>query len=253
MTTFGSLNRALLFAAVARACGPFTPASPPPRPVSINALATSLNRPFETTRRNVIALVDANLLVRNDAGVSAPLSALSDPVTSTFTDRCHDLLVRLIEDAMAAALKVPAARKGICYDPRLGTGVALDLLLSAVGSHDRRESNWTRQAVLLAVEWSSARYGGNAQGTGVKTSVIARLLGMPYATTSRHADALVRRGLLERGPDGLGPIKAAGRDARDELRDRGRFLLNRLAQTGFVADRAGDAYIARRPALPVLG
>ncbi|RYY44997.1 MAG: hypothetical protein EOP59_05205, partial [Sphingomonadales bacterium] len=70
LDAFGNLNSAILFAATARACGPFDQTPGRKRPVSINALAASLGRPFETTRRHANALIDEALILRSPNGLS---------------------------------------------------------------------------------------------------------------------------------------------------------------------------------------
>lgn len=246
LNAFGNLNSAILFAATARAAGPFDQASGRQRPVSINALAASLGRPFETTRRHANALIDEALVVRSPAGLSVTADAIADPRIARFTDRCHDLLVTLMEDLANAGFALAAPAPDIAYLPRSGTGIALDLLLAAVESHGPREENFTRLALLLAVEWAHRRfaYAGPEGATDpvIRTSTAARILGLPYATTSRNIDALVDRGLLGRDGAGLRPVDdAAAQDARIALANRARRLIGRLAQSGFPMQNAAAA------------
>ncbi len=264
VTAFGSLGRALLFVATARACGPFDPSGARPgRPVSINALATSLGRPFETTRRNANALVDAGLIARAPGGLSIPTTATPNPVAAAFVDFSHDLMVRLVEDIRATNLPLPAQQTTSTYDHRVGTGIALDLLLACFECQGERERNLTRLALLGTVEWANKRFGaGLGSGRGddapVKASAVARITGLPYATVSRNLDQLVRDGELQRRPDGL-LIHPARRDdplavdARVPLANRARQLLGRLAQTGFPMQQPALAYLDRRPVPATMG
>ncbi|MCP3729212.1 hypothetical protein M9978_02120 [Sphingomonas sp. MG17] len=260
---FGTLSRAILFAAAARACGPFEAAPVRAgRPVSVNALAASLRRPFETTRRNANALIAMGLLVRSDGGLQMPTQAITDPRAAAFSDACHDLLVRLIEDVRASNLALPAPRTDIAYDPRAGVGIAFDLLLAGFECRDGDDRNLIRIALLTAIEWANARFGGRLDGTRqlapVKPSMIARTLGLPYATAARNLDQLVRDGALERSPDGLIVPRdqlssVAATDARLALGNRARQLLGRLAQAGFPLHQPALGYIRARPPLPALG
>ncbi|MEG3180478.1 hypothetical protein [Sphingomonas sp. LT1P40] len=262
IAALGSPNRTLIFAATARACGPFDTGMGRSRPVSVNALAASLERPFETIRRQANMLIETGLVVRNDAGLSVPLHAIADPRAARMTDRCHDLLVRLVEDARAANLMLPEARPSVAYDPRAGVGIALDLLLATVECHSERHENWTRLALLFAIEWASHRFAHppapDAPTAGVKPSMVARIVGLPYATVSRNIEMLVADGKLRRLPDGLviAPkllAAPAAAEARIALANRARQLLGRLAQLGFPLEQPALAYIERRPPLPALG
>ena len=88
--------------------------------------------------------------------------------------------------------------------------------------------------------------------------MIARTLGLPYATAARNIEQLVRDGALHRAPDGL--IVPHDRlssptaiDARLALTNRARQLLGRFAQTGFPLHQPAIGYIRSRPPLPALG
>ncbi|MCR5869421.1 MULTISPECIES: hypothetical protein [unclassified Sphingomonas] len=258
LDAFGNLNSAILFAATARACGPFDQTPGRKRPVSINALAASLGRPFETTRRHANALIDDQLIARSPTGLSVTVEALGEPRVARMTDSAHDLLVRLVEDLSNAGFALPHPAADMTYDARSGVGIALDLLLAAVESHGGREENFTRLALLLAIEWAHRRYAyagtDGASDPVIRTSTAARILGLPYATTSRNIDALVDRGLLARAGAGLRPVDdsraVAGRTA---LSNRARQLIGRLGQCGFPMRLPGTAYIRHRTAAPDLG
>lgn len=255
---FGSLNSAVVFAATARACGPFDQSPGRKRPVSINALAASIGRPFETTRRHAIALVEGGLIARAPGGLSVTTDAIVEPRLARFTESCHDLLVGLVEDLGKGGLVLPPTATDITYDPRSGVGIALDLILAAMESHGPREENFTRLALLLAVEWGhSRRADAGPDGKSdpmIRTSNAARMLGLPYATTSRNIDALVARGLLTRSGAILHPVAdAPAIAARTALANRARQLLGRLALCGFPMEHPGTAYIRGRMPPPDLG
>lgn len=258
LDAFGNLNSAILFAATARACGPFDQTPGRKRPVSINALAASLGRPFETTRRHANALIEEELVTRAPTGLSVTVEALGEPRVTRMADSVHDLLVRLVEDLSNAGFILPHTAPDMRYDPRSGVGIALDLLLAAIESHGGREENFTRLALLLAIEWAHRRYAysgaDGARDPIIRTSTAARILGLPYATTSRNIDALIDRGLLIRAGAGLRPVEDAGAlAARAALSNRARQLIGRLAQCGFPMRQPGAAYIRHRTAAPALG
>ena len=259
LDAFGNLNSAILFAATARACGPFDQPPVRKRPVSINALAASLGRPFETTRRHANALIEDGLIERSPTGLSVTIESIPEPRVARLTDSCHDLLVRLIEDLGGGGFALPPAAADISYDPRSGVGIALDLLLAAIESHGRREENFTRLALLLAIEWAHRRFAySGPDGTTdpvIRTSTAARIMGLPYATTSRNIDALVDRGLLTRAGAGLRPVRDAplAIEGRTALANRARQLVGRLAQCGFPMQQPAAAYIRHRTPAPDLG
>lgn len=259
LDAFGNLNSAILFAATARACGPFDQTPGRKRPVSINALAASIGRPFETTRRHATALIEQGLIDRSPTGLSVTIDAVVEPRVARFTDSCHDQLVRLVEDLARGGFALPSPGADIAYDPRSGVGIALDLLLAAVESHGKREENFTRLALLLAIEWAHGRCTeagpDGASDPVIRTSAAARMLGLPYATTSRNIDALVDRGLLTRSGAGLRPVADAPLAVarRAALADRARQLIGRLAQCGFPMEHPGTAYIRGRMPPPDLG
>jgi DNA-binding MarR family transcriptional regulator len=259
LDAFGNLNSAILYAATARACGPFDQTPGRKRPVSINALAASLGRPFETTRRHASALIEDGLIARAPSGLSVTIESLTEPRVARLTDSCHDLLVSLIEDLGGGGFALPSPATDISYDPRSGVGIALDLLLAAIESHGRREENFTRLALLLAIEWAHRRfaYAGPEGATDpvIRTSTAARILGLPYATTSRNIDALVDRGLLTRAGAGLRPVNDArlAVEGRAALANRARQLIGRLAQCGFPMQQPATAYIRHRTPPPDLG
>lgn len=258
LETFGNFNSALIFAATARACGPFDQPTARRRPVSVNALAASLGRPFETVRRHATTLIDQCILTRSPGGLSVSLQAIADPQVAGMIDHSHDLLVRLIEDCRAADFALPPSRADMTYDPRFGAGIALDLMLAAVECHGRREDQLTRLALLLAIEWADRRHRtfdrSDTLRQGIRTSVAARILGLPYATASRNLDALVEAGHLRRTRGGISPVEDDGIvfECRAAVANRARQLIGRLAQAGFPMGQPASAYIRRRTPPPKL-
>lgn len=253
VSAFGNLSRAISFMATARACGPFGPEPVRERPISINALAASLDRPFETTRRHANALIADGLVERSEAGLSVPLRAIALPGATQLSDHCHDLLIRLIEDLAASGHSLPAHRQDIAYDPRAGIGLAFDLLLAALECHSRRDTSWTRLSLLLAIEWADAcsrqpHICGDAPAP-FRASTVARIIDLPYPTVTRNIDRLVERGLIQRTGDGLQPGMPSTQrtEAQRSLSNRGRQLIGRLAHAGCPFDSPATAYIRNRP------
>ncbi|PKP92135.1 MAG: hypothetical protein CVT77_09955 [Alphaproteobacteria bacterium HGW-Alphaproteobacteria-16] len=254
VSAFGNLSRAICFVATARASGPFGPEPLRERPISINALAASLDRPFETIRRHVNALTAAGLVERSESGLSVPLRAITLPGAAQLSDQCHDLMIRLVDDLAASGHDLPDVRQDVAYDPRAGIGLAFDLLLAALECHAPRDSSWTRLSLLLAIEWADAcnrlpELRGGPVGT-FRASKVAHVLHLPYPTVTRNVDRLIQRGLVQRASDGLQPGMASTQwtEAQRSLANRGRQLIGRLAQAGCPLDSPATAYIRHRPA-----
>lgn len=254
LSAFGNLNSAILFAATARACGPFG-TSERRHPISINALAASLGRPFETVRRHANALVEDALVTRSADGLCVGLGSVVEPRVAALVDCCHDRMVALVDQAQRLGDTLTGSYPGTAYDPRIGIGLALDLLLAALECHGQREDNPLRLALLLTLERAALRAAlDTAPARVIRTSDLARMLDLPYATASRNVDALVARGLIGRDGGHLAPVaddRAAA--ARAALAGRARLLIARLAQAGFPMTAPTTALIRPRPSLAVAG
>ncbi|MDR6853406.1 DNA-binding MarR family transcriptional regulator [Sphingomonas sp. BE123] len=255
LTAFGNLNSAILFAATARACGPFGTNGERRQPVSINALAASLGRPFETVRRHANALVEDGLIARSPDGLYVALDSVVEPRVAALVDCCHDRMVALVDQAQHLGDTLPGPHPGIAYDPRVGIGLALDLLLAALECHGQREETPLRLALLLTLERAALRAALDASPSQViRTSDVARMLDLPYATASRNIDALVACGLVGRDGGHLAPVADdAAVAARMALAGRARVLIARLAQAGFPVTAPTTALIRPRPSLAMAG
>jgi hypothetical protein len=76
------------------------------RPVSINALSSSLGIPFETTRRYVNKLIAAGYCTRVRGGVIAPAEALTTPANEAFIVENYALVRDLMTDLAAAGVPI---------------------------------------------------------------------------------------------------------------------------------------------------
>ncbi len=110
--TFGSLPRAIFFTAIVAAnqqhitrsavrswryaeLGQIAPDSER-RPVSILGLAQSLQKPFETTRENVKALIGEGLVVKAEGGVIVPTEVIRSEAVMALDDRCWDIFCEMV-------------------------------------------------------------------------------------------------------------------------------------------------------------
>lgn len=188
------------------------------RPASINAMATSLGIPFETTRRRIKRLETKGVcIIMPGAGVVIPEAFLTSPSYLQSVMAANNRLVgfygRLLDGALLDPLPdthydidegVPlrgAARlisdyllRGLDGMLREGGDVVsaitlLGLLVTAI-----EEAPWPPEA-----EWALTTVPFRA----TPTAELARRLGLPGETVRRHVLQLAEAGLATRTPDGV--------------------------------------------------
>jgi hypothetical protein len=194
------------------------------RPISVNALATSLGLPFETVRRRVKGLLEAGDCVLQDGGLVAPAEQLSTPEHVAALQGVYERLrvwyydmrdLDLLGDLPPPTVKLDAQSFPIRTVARLVTEFNLRLI--------ERLMTYQGDAinVLITLEIFRANTEGfkaKLQGgesfeaselipdklrTPVSASALARKLGLPPETVRRHVEHLIRRGPLQRVPGGL--------------------------------------------------
>lgn len=273
----GDLDRAVIFMVVARAsemlslhgAGHARGDGRSAKAISINALAASLGRPFETMRRHIHALCAMGLCTRSPAGVSVPEAVHSRPEIAALFRTSHDALVRMAEDFAAHGLPLPEPRRHLPYDWHTGLAAAHDVLLTGIEFHAHRFQSWTDMALANAVLCANARplfrsrdvalayaeFGVSAPESlcqPVSTGSVARALGLPPSTAHRRVAAMIETGLLVRRARGvvLGEPLLSDPDRIEENRTsmlHVRQILVRLAAGGFRFDDPAANYLDRRP------
>ncbi len=273
----GDLDRAIIFMVVARASEMLSPhgaghASRDGRgakAISINALAASLGRPFETMRRHIHALCAAGLCERGPAGVTVPEAVHGRPEIVALFRGNHDALVRMIEDMRGFGIALPETRGHIGYDWHTGLAAAHDVLLTGIEFHAHRFPSWIDLVLANAIRCANARplaqsrdlalaYAefGTALPDGlcqpVSTGSVARALGLPPSTAHRRVAAMIESGILVRRARGvvLAEQALSDPDRIDESRTsmlHVRQILIRLAAGGFRFDDPAANYCDRRP------
>jgi hypothetical protein len=274
----GELDRAIIFMVVARESGPLSlhsggqaQSGGAGQGISVNALAASLSRPFETMRRHANALLAKRLCVRTPGGLIVPGKVHARPEIDALFRLQHDALVRLIEDMAAFEIPLPETRAHVPYDWHTGLAAAHDVLLSGIEFYSRRYESWIDMLLLGAVMCANARpftyqrdvslaYADftrlppESMRAPVPASVIARVLNLPPSTTQRRINAMIDAGKLTRKPAGLMVTERALNDATAiadarNSTDHTRQILTRLAAAGFRFDDPALCYLAGRPAL----
>ncbi|KTF67759.1 helix-turn-helix domain-containing protein [Sphingomonas sp. HT-1] len=276
----GDLDRAIVFMVVARISDMPSPGHAlaerrASQAISINALAASLARPFETMRRHIHALCDRGLCTRGPAGVTVPEAVQARPEIAALFRSSHDALVRLAEDLAAFGFALPETRAHRPYDWRSGLAAAHDILLTGVEFSAHRYQSWTDMVMANAILCANCRPIMEDRATSiayaefspvppealrrpVSTGAIARALGLPPSTAHRRVAAMVESGFLVRRKRGVMLADSAITDAQ-RLADARTALLHtrqiliRLAAGGFRFANPAACYLDGRPELVPFG
>lgn len=249
--------------------------SPPPdelrRPVSINAIASSLSLPFETVRRRIGALAAAGICRFVEGGVIVPAAVLTTPVFAKDAEGCErtrifyeqirelGLLGELAPPTVQLSPGSPADDAPVrtvwrligAYMLRVAEDLArIGRLLDVIMLFEVFRINtehWPPQP--MGQEGTAA---ADLEPDGLRRpaaiAALARRLGLPAETARRHLLRLTERGHLIRRDGGF-VLPAA---VLAQPRFQGAFdanvahvhrLLSALSQFGVLAlwDRAGEA------------
>jgi hypothetical protein len=275
----GNFDRAVIFLALLRetseirdhAKGTATAHGASRPGTSVNALAASLARPFETVRRHVNALIGDGLCLRDSGHIRGAHGVTIDDGIATALTHFHDIMIRLIEDMAEFGLPLPAQRTCTPHDERATIAAAIDLLLIAIEFHAAQHGDWLEVILYGAIMVANARpitYDLNhansysesdtvppeALRLAISAPAVARAFGLPYSTVGRHVARMMSDGRLVRRPGGL-IISAAWMSTPSQLggarivAERAAQIFARLAASGFTFDQAATLYRCGRPAL----
>lgn len=269
----GDLDRVTIFALITRDTYGFDAEGQRPiHGISAHSLAMSLSRPYETVRRHVHALVDAGWCERGAEGVHASPVELARPEIVAFLTVMHDAAVRFVADLAHNGVPMPEVGAARPYHHAAGVQAAIDMMLAVVDSNRRVHGDWLELVVfstiycansrLINQDRALARLHADGRTTPpddlrppVRTSAIARALGLPEATVRRRVASLCADGRVER----LGKkllVSEAWLNRPESLATSAqsfaivRLLLARLGANGFPLDDPSRAYLARRPEIP---
>lgn len=239
--------------------------------ISINAVAASLNRPFETVRRHVNALIAADVCLRTPRGIRMQPDIAALPALHRAVRQVHDLMVMLIGYAHRHGITLPAARPGVAYQPGATIAATLDLILAAAEYLHDYYADWMEMAIVNAVIAANARtvtfdpqlahryaFADTVPPESLRIPVavaeIARALRIPYSTVQRQANRSIARGQLKRVTGGVMITTefleaSAVRDAGPVASSRAMRAFGRLVPGGFPFDRPESCYIDGPPPL----
>lgn len=269
----GDLDRVTIFALIARGTYGFDQqGQPAPIGISAHSLAMSLSRPYETVRRHVHALVDAGWCVRGADGVQASPAELAKPEIVAFSTLMHDSAVRFVADLAHFGVPMPEVGAARPYHPSAGVQAGIDMMLAVVDSNRRVHGDWLELVVFSTIYCANSRLLNRDRALArlyadgrilppstlrqpVRTSAVARALGLPEATVRRRVASLCEDGRVERlGKKLLVSETWLNRPEAVATSTQSfaivRLLLARLGANGFPLEDPSRAYLDRRPEVP---
>ncbi len=266
----GDLDRVTIFSVITRDTYSFDAGEGLAQSVSAHSLAMSLSRPYETVRRHVHALVDAGWCERGPDGVRASHAELRSPEIAALLVLIHDAAVRFVADMARAGVQMPAVGMARSYHHAAGVQAAIDLMLAVVDTNRRTHADWLELVLFSTIYAANSRllnadrelawhYADGRKEpplslrVPVRTSAVARALGLPEATVRRRLARLLADGRVERHGKKL-LVSEAWLNRPESVAtsiqsfSTVRLLLARLGVNGFPLEDPARAYIAGRPA-----
>lgn len=196
--------------------------SPPPdelrRPVSVNAVAQSLNLSFETVRRRVAHLAGRGLLSVTPKGVFVPQALLSSFGYEVLTMARYERLRAFYLDLKALDALPPLPPAEACLPPepppvRICARAVSEYSLRVVEMLIRATGDPLSGLLLLALIRANTEHIpmealvhrtalADHERRPVRSAELARQIRMPAETVRRHMVMLEKAGLCRRRPDG---------------------------------------------------
>lgn len=179
------------------------------RPVSIHAINTSLQLPFETVRRRIHHLETLGIVRHEGRGVIIPASYLSSPAYLQDVVAAHGRLRDLYFALTRADLLEPLPPSAYAPEDeppmRAAARLLSDFLLRSADVLMRRTHDIVSGLILGAVACASlpgARMA-SPKGPGMTATEAGKWLGLPGETARRRMMQLTADGHCVRGADGL--------------------------------------------------
>jgi DNA-binding Lrp family transcriptional regulator len=178
------------------------------RPISINAVAQSLNMAFETVRRRVLKMSLLGLVKVGKQGVYTPTSTVSNPRHRRGLESAHARVRSLQADLDARGWdEAPGAKADHLWtedEPlRLVGRISGEYMLRLVHMLIAETGDPVSAAVWLAVYCDYARMGTRRAPGPMSTAALSRNLRLSGETTRRRVHALAGDGLLVNARGGV--------------------------------------------------
>lgn len=174
------------------------------RPVSVRAVAASMQLPYETARRNIRRLEGLGVCATSEAGVVVPAAFMLTPTYFEAARRWHEQLLGLyrVLDARRLLDPLPAPNYAETEPPVRGAVRLLsDFLLRCAEATVSRTGDLVAGLVILPLLALAA--GAEGAPAPMSAAALARRTRLPAETVRRHAVALVERGVCVSGRSGL--------------------------------------------------
>jgi hypothetical protein len=217
----GDLHRAIIFVLVARlSCTDWIVNDRIGRPAhhtafSINSIAASLGRPFETMRRHILGMVKEGICAKTADGIIlAPTPAREPEIIRYFA--AHAMLL----NRLAAKLvdhDVPVPRPETLSDNQLRLQITAALDIGLIALENNEYQSWYELIIhgalihengmdVMNSDTLSREYGNtiipDALWRPVKIRAISEKYGMPYPTMRRHFLTMQAEGYLHKKAGG---------------------------------------------------
>ena len=185
------------------------------RPVSVRELSRIVNMPYETVRRHVQPLLRERQCVKTEDGFIVPQTVLSRGPTAKVLRKCYANTIRLLNDLERIGfVTCPAETGRLDRDDDDGlsdvayaiVNVGNEVLLRAVKTMGEFwDGDIIKGLVFNAIWTANIKHITNASDVALRAVIsdrdrkpvsvlaIANSLRLPYETTRRHANALVRQ------------------------------------------------------------
>jgi hypothetical protein len=193
------------------------------RGVSVNAVARSFGMPYETVRSCINGLIKQGLVIRREDGVLAPGAVLAGAAFRTADDEIGGAFIDVLRGLVQlgvnlAAIAGPPAATETPPPPSLIARIAIDAALRSSEAMLPRFGDLTNGLVYSGVLVTSSarlldspeeawRYAAHdappsdAVRKPVSVRAVAAALDLPFETTRRHVNDLVKRRMLIAVPD----------------------------------------------------
>jgi hypothetical protein len=180
------------------------------RPVSINAIASSLGLPFETTRRRIRGLEAAGVCACSASGVVVPASFLASEAYIRSVFASHMRMRAFYFEMKEAGLLGPLPASNYSTEGgapiRAAARLVADYLLRSAEQLMRETGDVVSALVMMALLAQALRGPDDpsvAPRTALAANAIAQRLQLPAETVRRHALELVEKRLCSRVDGGL--------------------------------------------------